>query len=244
MNIALLGYGKMGQVIETLAKAAGHHIVFKSTSKTSEGQLDQADVAIEFSTPEAATKNLRLCFESKIPVVCGTTAWLDHWDEMAELCKEHHGALVYASNFSVGVQIFFELQRHLAQIMSRHPEYRISIQERHHLHKKDAPSGTAISLAQIIMESTNYRQWVLGPAKTVDELSIEAIREPNTPGTHKVSYQSPIDEITLTHQAHTREGFASGALLAAHWVIGKTGIFSMKDVLHLSDIKDDQNKES
>ncbi|MDA0719829.1 MAG: 4-hydroxy-tetrahydrodipicolinate reductase, partial [Bacteroidetes bacterium] len=119
MNIALLGYGKMGQVIETLAKAAGHHIVFKSTSKTNEGQLDQADVAIEFSTPEAATKNLRLCFESKIPVVCGTTAWLDHWDEMAELCKEHHGALVYASNFSVGVQIFFELQRHLAQIMSR-----------------------------------------------------------------------------------------------------------------------------
>lgn len=244
MNIALLGYGKMGQVIETLAKAAGHKIVFKSTSKSSEGQLDLADVAIEFSTPEAATTNLRLCFESKIPVVCGTTAWLDHWDEMVALCHNHDGALVYASNFSVGVQIFFELQRHLAQIMSRHPEYRISIEERHHLHKKDAPSGTAISLAQIVMESTNYRQWVLGPAKTSDDLSIEAIREPNTPGTHKVYYQSPIDEITLTHKAHTREGFASGALLAAHWVIGKTGIFSMKDVLHLSDIKDDQNKES
>lgn len=244
MNIALLGYGKMGQVIESLAKAAGHNIVFKSTSKTSEGQFELADVAIEFSTPEAAIKNIRLCFESKIPVVCGTTAWLDHWDEMVALCQAHNGTLVYASNFSIGVQVFFELQRYLAQIMSRHPEYRISIEERHHTQKKDAPSGTAISLAEIVMESTNYSQWVLGPAKTNQDLSIEAIREPNTPGTHKVLYQSPIDEITLTHTAHTREGFASGALLAAQWILGKTGIFSMKDVLHLSDNKHEQNKES
>lgn len=237
MNIALLGYGKMGQVIESLAIKAGHKIVYKCTSHKQDGNLDSADVAIEFSTPEAAPINLKLCFEANIPVVCGTTAWLEHWDNIVAMCERHQGALVYASNFSVGVQIFFEMQRHLSQIMSRHPDYDVSIEERHHLQKKDAPSGTAISLAEITMAASKHKKWVLGATQTQDELSIEALREPDTPGTHKVFYKSAIDQITLEHQAHSREGFASGALMAAQWVVGKTGIFSMKDVLHLSDHK-------
>ncbi len=237
MKIALLGYGKMGRVIESLALEAGHQIVFKSTRNNSEGRLDAADVAIEFSTPEAAANNLKLCFEKQIPVVCGTTAWLDRWDEVVTYCTKHQGALVYASNFSVGVQIFFEMQRHLSQIMSRHPQYKVSIQERHHTQKKDAPSGTAISIAEITMASSKHKNWVLGPASSDDELPIEAIRQPDTPGTHTIYYQSPIDQITIEHKAHSREGFASGALLAAQWIAGKIGIFSMKDVLHLSDKK-------
>jgi len=244
MNIALLGYGKMGRTIEALAVSAGHKIVFKNTSKTSEGHLNDADVAIEFSTPSAAPNNLRLCFEAKIPAVCGTTAWLEYWDDTVALCEQHQGALVYASNFSVGVQLFYELQRQMAQIMNRHPEYNISIEERHHVQKKDAPSGTAIRLAEILIDSTRYDQWVLGPAKIQNELPIEAIREPETPGIHKVTYQGKIDQISLEHQAHSREGFAFGALLAADWLIGKTGIFSMKEVLHLSDNKHDQNTAS
>ena len=237
MNIALLGYGKMGRVIESLATKAGHEIVYKSTSDKQDGNFDSADVAIEFSTPEAAPNNLKLCFEANIPVVCGTTAWLDHWEAITKICQQQKGALVYASNFSVGVQIFFEMQRHLSQIMRRHPDYEVSIEERHHLQKKDAPSGTAISLAEITMAASKHKKWVLGAAQTQDELSIEALREPDTPGTHKVFYKSAIDQITLEHQAHSREGFASGALLAAQWVVGKTGIFSMKDVLHLSHNK-------
>lgn len=235
MKIALLGYGKMGRVIESLALETGHQIVFKSTRNTSEGHLESADVAIEFSTPEAAVHNLKLCFEKQIPVVCGTTAWLDHWDEVTESCTKNKGALVYASNFSVGVQIFFELQRQLSKVMSRHPEYKVSIEERHHTQKKDAPSGTAISLAEITLASSTHKNWVLGPARSDDELPIEAIRQPDTPGTHTIYYQSDIDQITIEHKAHSREGFATGALLAAQWVVGKTGIFSMKDVLHLSD---------
>ncbi|HBB48168.1 MAG TPA: 4-hydroxy-tetrahydrodipicolinate reductase [Flavobacteriaceae bacterium] len=237
MNIALLGYGKMGQIIESLATQAGHQIVFKSTSNKSEGDLHLADVAIEFSTPEAAPNNLKRCFEAQIPVVCGTTAWLDHWDEIIAHCTAQQGALLYASNFSIGVQIFFEMQRHLSQIMSRQKAYKISIQESHHTQKKDAPSGTAITLAEITLDTSNYNKWVLGEAQNEDELPIQAIREPNIPGTHKVFYQSAIDQITIEHKAHSREGFASGALLAAQWLIGKTGIYSMKDVLHLSDNK-------
>jgi 4-hydroxy-tetrahydrodipicolinate reductase len=237
MNIALLGYGKMGQVIESLALKAGHKIVYKSTSDKQDGDLNSADVAIEFSTPDAAPINLKLCFEINIPVVCGTTAWLEHWDDIVALCEQHQGAMVYASNFSVGVQIFFEMQRHLSQIMSRHKDYDVSIEERHHLQKKDAPSGTAISLAEITMAASNHKKWVLGTAQSPDDLPIEALREPNTPGTHKVIYKNAIDQITMEHQAHSREGFASGALMAAQWVVGKTGIFSMKDVLHLSDHK-------
>ena len=237
MNIALLGYGKMGRIIESLALKSGHKIVFKSTSDKHEGSLNSADVALEFSTPKAAPNNLKICFEANIPVVCGTTAWLEHWDSVAEICQQHQGALVYASNFSVGVQIFFEMQRHLSQIMSRHQEYEVSLEERHHLEKKDAPSGTAISLAEITMASSKHSKWVLGAAQSTNELSIEALREPNTPGTHSVFYKSDIDQITMEHQAHSREGFAKGALMAAQWVVGKTGIFSMKDVLHLSHNK-------
>jgi 4-hydroxy-tetrahydrodipicolinate reductase len=239
MKIALLGYGKMGKAIEKLALDAGYQVVCCSGSQTMSGRLDEADVAIEFSTPEAAPANLKICFESGIPVVCGTTAWLKHWDEINDLCLQSNGAMVYASNFSIGVQIFFELQRHLAQVMKRNPEYRASIIERHHLQKLDTPSGTAISIADIILREGNYKKWVLGDAGNQDDLPIHAIREPDTPGTHLVEYKGPIDEISLTHKAHSRDGFASGALLAARWIQGKTGVYSMKDVLHLSDNNSD-----
>ncbi len=242
MKIALLGYGKMGKAVEQLAIDSGCQVVYRSGKKMESGDLNEAKVAIEFSSPEAAPAHLKMCFESGIPVVCGTTGWLEKWDKINALCLKHNGAMVYASNFSIGVQIFFELQRHIAKIMKRHPEYRASILERHHLHKLDAPSGTAISIAEIILKEGTYKKWVLGDTNNQEELPIKAIREPDTPGTHIIEFKGPVDEINLTHMARSRDGFAFGALLAARWIQGKRGVYSMKDVLHLSDDTSDKRR--
>ncbi len=230
MKLALLGYGKMGKTIERLALDRGHIIVFKSSSSLSEGNLEEADAAIEFSTPEAAVKNLKDCFQAKIPVVSGTTGWLDHYDEIIKLCEESNGSFIYASNFSVGVNLFFNLNEKLAKMMGTWKNYNVSISEIHHTQKKDAPSGTAISIAEGILKHSEKKEWKLNGTKE-GEVSITAERINDVKGTHVVSYTSEIDTISIKHEAHNRNGFAIGAILAAEWLQTKTGIFTMKDVL-------------
>lgn len=235
MKIALLGYGKMGKTIEKLALEKGHEVVFVSGRNTDFSGLELADVAIEFSVPEAAFQHITKCFEMEIPVVSGTTGWLAQYDEALKICQQRNGSFIYASNFSIGVNIFFELNRKLAEMMSAHNAYRVSMEEIHHTQKLDAPSGTAISLANAIVENTRYANWHLGKTAEKEEKSIpiEAKREGDVKGTHIVKYQSEIDTISIAHEAHSREGFALGSILAAEWLIGKKGVFSMKDVLGL-----------
>ena len=232
MKIALLGYGKMGKVIEKVALERGHEIVLcKSSSDTFDG-LDQADVAIDFSVPASAVENITACLQNNIPVICGTTGWLEDYDKMADLCQQNKGAFLYGSNFSLGVNLFFELNRKLAQLMLPHAQYRVSLEEIHHTQKLDAPSGTAISLANDIVELTKLNGWALNAAQP-DELAITAKRIEQVPGTHSVFYDSDVDQIEIKHTAHSREGFALGSVIAAEWIIGKTGVFSMKNVLEL-----------
>jgi len=235
MKIALLGYGKMGKTIEKLALEKGHEVVFVSERNTDFSGLKLADVAIEFSVPEAAFQHITKCFEMGIPVVSGTTGWLTQYDEALKICQQRNGSFIYASNFSIGVNIFFELNRKLAEMMSAHKNYTVSMEEIHHTQKLDAPSGTAISLANAIIENTQYSNWHLGKTTENKEksISIEAKREGDVKGTHIVKYQSEIDTISIAHEAHSREGFALGSILAAEWLIGKRGVFSMKDVLGL-----------
>lgn len=230
MKIALLGYGKMGKTIERLALEQGHEIVFTASSDTENGDLAQADVAIEFSVPEAAVENLKRCFTENVPVVCGTTGWLDHYQDVVNSCTKRNGSLIYASNFSVGVNLFFHINQVAAKVMGQWPEYEVSIEEIHHTQKKDAPSGTAITLAESILEHSGKTHWKLDE-QGADVLNITAKREADVKGTHKVTYASEIDTLTFTHQAHTRDGFAKGAILAAEWLKGKQGIFTMKEVL-------------
>ena len=230
MKLAILGYGKMGKTVEALALQAGHEIVYKKFRNGSEGELAKAEVAIEFSTPEAAKANIESCLLSDVPVVSGTTGWLEAYPEMVKLCEERNGSLIYASNFSVGVNLFFDLNEKLAAMMQSRPEYKAEITEIHHTQKKDAPSGTAISLAEGIISSGKYKNWSLN-AKGEDQLNIIAIREGDVKGTHHIQYESAIDGITISHKAYTREGFAKGAILAAQWIIGRKGVFNMKDVL-------------
>ncbi len=232
MKIALLGYGKMGKTIEKLALGKGHEIVYKRSANTEDGAFLSADVAIDFSTPEAAVKNISLCFEAGIPVVSGTTGWLKDWETIINLCEKSNGGFIYASNFSVGVNLFFNLNIHLANLMRPWKEYRASIEEIHHTQKKDAPSGTAITLAEGIIESQGLAGWKL-EAKEENSLPIHSVREGDVKGTHHVRYDSIIDSIQITHEAHSREGFAIGALVAAEWLLGKKGVFTMKDVLGL-----------
>jgi 4-hydroxy-tetrahydrodipicolinate reductase len=232
MKIALLGYGKMGRTIEQLAIQQGHQIVYKSTGNAKEGDLFLADVAIEFSIPEAAVHNMTICFEHNIPVVCGTTGWLDRWNDVVNICESSNGCLIYASNYSVGVNLFFNLNTYLAKLMQPYKAYIPSMEEIHHTEKKDAPSGTAITLAEGILAYSDRSGWELD-AMDPDKLSIKAIREGDVKGTHIVRYSSPIDSISIKHEAFSREGFALGALLAAEWLLGKKGVFSMKDVLNL-----------
>ena len=232
MKIALLGYGKMGKTIEKLAMDKGHEIVFKSTQGSSEGNLTDADVAIEFSVAEAAVENISTCFQNNIPVVSGTTGWIKRYNEVLKICEKCNGSFIYASNFSVGVNLFFNLNGYLAQLMQQWEEYIPSIEETHHIQKKDAPSGTAISLADGMLRHSNFNEWELN-AKDSDKLNINAIREADLKGTHIVEYKSNIDTISIKHEAHSRDGFALGAILAAEWLIGKKGVFSMKDVLDL-----------
>ncbi|MFC6096639.1 4-hydroxy-tetrahydrodipicolinate reductase [Flavobacterium qiangtangense] len=232
MKIALLGYGKMGQVIERIALERGHEIVLKKSSKDTFDGLENADVAIDFSVPDAAVTNISTCLNSNMPVISGTTGWLENYDKMVSLCNEKQGAFIYGSNFSLGVNIFFELNDHLAKIMAKFSQYKVEMEEIHHTQKLDAPSGTAITLAKGIIDNSDYSSWALENAKD-DEILIDAKRIEGIPGTHSVFYNSEIDSIEIKHTAHNREGFALGAVIAAEWIVGKKGIFTMKDVLDL-----------
>ena len=236
MKIALIGYGKMGKAIETIALQKNHEIVLKIGIENVEEftieAVQQAEVAIEFSSPESAFTNVMTCLQANVPVVCGSTGWLHHYNEAQQYCLQQNGALLYASNFSVGVNLFFELNKYLASLMNHHPEYEVSLEEIHHTQKKDAPSGTAITLAeQVLQQITTKKKWVNTKANQSNELSIISKRIDPAPGTHTIQYCSAIDDITITHTAHNRVGFASGAILAAEYLLDKKGIFSMKDVL-------------
>ncbi|WP_177732867.1 4-hydroxy-tetrahydrodipicolinate reductase [Flavobacterium inviolabile] len=232
MKIALLGYGKMGKVIERIALERGHEIVLRKSSADSYDGLEKADVAIDFSVPDSAVSNISACFATNIPVVSGTTGWLEQYNDMVQLCQEKNGAFIYGSNFSLGVNIFFELNNYLAKMMANVKEYNVSMEEIHHTQKLDAPSGTAITLAKGIIENSGYNSWTMGAPKA-GEIQIDAKRIENVPGTHTVTYNSDVDFIEIKHVAHNREGFALGAVIAAEWIAGKKGVFTMKDVLNL-----------
>ena len=232
MKIALLGYGKMGQVIEKIAWERGHEIVLRKDEKSTFEGLSRADVAIDFSVPSAAVENISSCFHANVPVISGTTGWLEHYSTIEALCLETKGALISSSNFSLGVNIFFELNEYLAKMMSKFDSYQVSMEEIHHTQKLDAPSGTAISLAKGIMENSSYTKWTLDNPNQ-GEIHIDAKRIGTVPGTHTVQYNSTVDSIEIKHTAHNRDGFALGAVIAAEWIVGKQGIFSMKDVLDL-----------
>ncbi|MBZ4041843.1 4-hydroxy-tetrahydrodipicolinate reductase [Flavobacterium hibisci] len=232
MKIALLGYGKMGQVIERIALERGHEIVLKKDEFNTYDGLSTADVAIDFSVPTAAVANISSCFHANVPVVSGTTGWLEHYDEVEALCNEKQGGFISSSNFSLGVNIFFGLNEYLAKIMSQFDTYKVSMEEIHHTQKLDAPSGTAISLAKGVIKNSAYANWTMEDPKS-NEIHIEAKRIGDVPGTHTVTYDSIVDSIELKHTAHNREGFALGAVIAAEWLAGKKGIYTMKDVLNL-----------
>jgi len=232
MKIALLGYGKMGKVIERIALERGHEIVLRKGSNDSFDGLETADVAIDFSIPDAAVGNISACLNGNVPVISGTTGWLEQYHDMAQLCEEKKGAFIYGSNFSLGVNIFFELNTHLAKMMANLKQYKVSMEEIHHTQKLDAPSGTAITLAKDIIANSDYSSWAIGNPKE-DEIFIDAKRIEGVPGTHSVFYTSDVDTIEIKHTAHSREGFALGAVIAAEWLAGKTGIYTMKDVLGL-----------
>jgi len=240
MNIALIGYGKMGHTIERIAQERGHDIVLRITTanknELTTTNLQQADVAIEFTNPTAAKENVIACINAGLPVVCGTTGWNSVMegtgkDEVAEAMIKNNTAFLKTSNFSIGVNIFFEVNKLLASLMDEQPAYNVTIEEIHHTQKKDAPSGTAITLAEQILDSIERKkQWALDKHNTND-LQITAHRKEDVPGTHSVKYSSPIDDIEIIHTAHNRDGFALGAVLAAEFIVGKKGIFTMADVL-------------
>jgi 4-hydroxy-tetrahydrodipicolinate reductase len=233
MKILLLGYGKMGKAIEKIALERGHEIVGRIDESNRNNIPTNADVAIEFSQPEGAYTNVRFCLENNIPVVCGTTGWLDKKTEIEKLTQSCNGAFFYASNFSVGVNLFFKLNEHLAKMIKGFPQYDVGIDEVHHTEKKDAPSGTAITLAEgIIKNNTNKKNWVKEETKNPDDLMITSFRIDDVPGTHLVKYLSAIDDIEIRHTAHSREGFARGAVLVAEWLPGRKGVLGMDDFLH------------
>ena len=228
MKIALLGYGRMGKAIEEIAVKREHTIVAK-IDKDNENESYMADVAINFSVPSAAYKNISDALKRGIPVICGTTGWLDRLGEIESLCREKDGAFIYASNFSLGVNLFFELNKKLAIMMEKYTHYDVSIEEIHHAKKIDKPSGTAITLAEGV---SSDQKWHLKENKG-EGIPISAIRKDDVPGTHTVTHHSEIDEISITHTSHNRHGFALGAVVAAEWILSKKGIFNMKDVLQL-----------
>jgi 4-hydroxy-tetrahydrodipicolinate reductase len=236
MKIALIGYGKMGHAIEEIALVRGHEIVLRVSIENLEDNtmehIRKADVAIEFTGPESAYDNIIRCMEAGVPVVCGSTGWLDKFDEIKQFCLSEGKTFIYSSNFSVGVNIFFEVNKRLAALMAPHPEYDMSLTEIHHTQKIDAPSGTAITLAEQILEKIKRKKsWVNHISDNLDELEIISERIDPAPGIHKISYSSAIDDIEIIHTAHNRQGFATGAVLAAEFILHKKGIFSMKDVL-------------
>ncbi len=236
MNIAILGYGKMGKTIEGIALGRGHRIVAKIDVENKEElyklKKDEVDVAIEFSQPDAAFENIKTCISNGIKVISGTTGWLDKRPEIENLCRSMKGAFFYASNFSIGVNLFFKLNEYLAGLMTGYDQYKTGIREIHHTEKKDAPSGTAITIAGGIMRNNpRYAEWVNKKTTEDNVLGIESIREGEVPGTHKVNYQSDIDRIEIKHEAFGREGFALGAVLVAEWIQDKEGILTMDDFL-------------
>lgn len=230
MKIALMGFGKMGKTIAVLAVAKGHEIVYKSTANSQEGVLEDADVIIEFSTPESAKENILKGLKLGIPVVSGTTGWLDDYQEVVEYCKTCNGSFVYASNFSIGVNLFSLIVDQASALLSKWEAYDVEIEEIHHTEKKDAPSGTAISLAEVILKNSSKKMWKLEESGK-DVLKISAKREADVKGTHRIDFVSEIDTISLQHEAHSRDGFAKGAIFAAEWLFDKKGIYTMKDVL-------------
>lgn len=223
----------MGKEIEKVALERNHSIVLKVTSNTTNYSLKNIDVAIDFSVPKVAFDNIKKCLENSVPVISGTTGWLDKYQEIVTICKKHNGTFLYASNFSLGVNIFFDLNEKLAKIMKNYGEYLPLIEEIHHKQKLDAPSGTAITLAQPILENCNKEKWVLGVTNNTKELPIIAKRIDDVKGTHIIKYVSPIDEIEIKHTAKSRKGFAIGAVIAAEFIHNKKGIYTMKDVLGL-----------
>jgi 4-hydroxy-tetrahydrodipicolinate reductase len=231
MKIALLGYGKMGQTIERIALERGHEIVLKKDEFNTYEGLSDADVAIDFSIPMVAVENISSCFHAGVPVISGTTGWLEHYDAMVALCKEKKGAFISSSNFSLGVNLFFELNEYLAKMMAKFNSYTVEMEEIHHTQKLDAPSGTAISLAKAVIENSTYSNWTLDEPKA-NQIYIGVKRIEDVPGTHTVTYNSTVDTIEIKHTAHNREGFALGAVIAAEWIVGKQGVFTMKDVLN------------
>lgn len=237
MKIALLGYGKMGHAIEETAIKRGHTIVLKINDQNLEDltkeNIQKAQVAIEFTNPDSAVPNILFCLNEHVPVVCGTTGWLDNLKSIEDKSKELNGTFLYASNFSVGVNIFFELNKKLATLLKPHPAYNVAIEEIHHTQKKDAPSGTAITLAEQVIELSDKKdKWVNNESAKENELAISSKRIDEVAGTHSVKYSSAIDDIEIIHTAHNRKGFAEGAVLAAEFIVDKKGIFSMKDVLN------------
>jgi len=234
MNIALLGYGRMGKAIEKFALERGHKIVYTLDESEEKGVLTNADVAINFSIPQAAADNIKSALKKQIPVVCGTTGWLEQYQEVVDFCKTQNSAFLYASNFSIGVHLFFKMSALASKLMKPHEtSYTPSIEEIHHIHKLDAPSGTAITLAEAVLQNSKLNEWELD-GNSESKLIIKAFREGEVPGTHTLNYRSSIDQISLKHEAFGRDGFALGAVIAAEWIVDKQGVFGMEDVLNIS----------
>ena len=232
MKIAILGYGKMGKTIEKIAQNREHDIVFKTSEEIDLTKLKTADVAIDFSIPESAFENITTCLKHNIPVISGTTGWLEQFEDVSKICEEHKGRFLYASNFSIGVNIFFELNEYPAKMMANMKAYSVDLKEIHHLEKKDAPSGTAISLAEQIIKNTDYKNWNYPPKDETSSIPIEAERKSGIFGIHNVTYESEIDKLSINHEAKSRDGFAFGAVIAAEWIINQNeGVYDMKDVL-------------
>ncbi len=238
MKTGLIGYGQMGRFIEATARARGHEIAFiidvHNKKEMTPGLLQSADVIIEFTRPDAAFGNISACFGAGVPVVCGTTGWLDRYDEATALCRSLGGGLFHASNFSLGVNLFFELNRQLARLMNPHGHYQVRLEEIHHTRKADAPSGTAMMLANaLISESDHLSGWSMDLLPEPDKLQVTSIREGNVTGIHEVHYISSEDKISIRHEAFNRQGFSTGAVLAAEFMQNRTGIYSMKDLLSI-----------
>lgn len=236
MKIAIIGYGKMGKTIEQLAIAKGHEIVLKVNKDNAHTwtneELMKADVAIEFTQPESAIENITRCFSSGVPVVSGTTGWIEKMEEVKNSCQQKGGGFFYASNFSVGVNLFFKLNKILAKMMESYETYQISMEEIHHTQKLDAPSGTAITLAEGLLDNNQRKsKWVKETTEEKNEIPIRSKRIEQVPGTHSIHYDSEIDSIEIKHTAHSRLGFAKGALMAAEWMQNRKGIFGMEDLL-------------
>ena len=223
----------MGKVIEKIAVSRGHEVTLKIDKDSAGFDITTVDVAINFSTPDSAVQNIRLALENKIPVISGTTGWLSEMESIKTVCNAHNGAFIYASNFSLGVNIFFELNNYLAKMMKNLSDYQVDLEEIHHTQKEDAPSGTAITLAEGVLTHSVHDSWGLAPLKDARKLAITAKRINEVPGTHTVNYSSEVDSISLTHTAHNREGFGLGAVVAAEWIVGRTGVFTMNDVLNI-----------